>query len=88
MHVDNETPPATLKWSPTTLRYPILRFDSLTDMILHCRRQFQTPHVRTEYRSQNGDLMLVVCAAEQPVFEALVVHSEGSRTYLVELPVE
>jgi hypothetical protein len=69
-----------------TRRYPILRFDRLTDLIFHCQQRFQTPHVCTGFRTSDGELMLVVGPQEQPVFETPVLRMRDGRAYLVELP--
>jgi hypothetical protein len=69
-----------------TRRYPILRFDRLTDLIFHCQQRFQTTHVHTAIRPSDGELMLLVGTLEQPVFETPVLRVKDGRAYLVELP--
>lgn len=82
----NEPTPVSSRRPRNTVRYPLLRFANLTELIFHCRQRYQTAHVRTEYRAQSGALMLVVCPEGRQVFESLVVYMEGERAYLVEVP--
>lgn len=86
MHLMSDPIQLSLSHHRPTRRYPILRFDRLTDLIVHCQQRFQTFHVRTAIRASDGELMLLVGPHEQAVFETPVLRVKDGRAYLVELP--
>ncbi|MCP3670146.1 MAG: hypothetical protein GY814_06870 [Gammaproteobacteria bacterium] len=61
----------------------IHRFNSVTELIALCRTQF--PSAKASAANNSGDFILRVRGGGLR-FDSLIVHSEGSRCYLVMLP--
>lgn len=62
----------------------LCRFDSVTEMLAFCRRQYAATAARTSARA--GEFVLVVERADPSRFESLIVHFEGEGVYAVLLP--
>ena len=61
------------------------RFDSITALKAHCRREYATENV-TVASTEQGELRVRVVRSDGAQFDALVVHLEGEMLFLVRLP--
>lgn len=67
-------------------RFLRARFDSLWELIAHCRVVYSTDDVRTEFCPEDGDVLLLVFPGGYTAFESRITHLKKERVYLTKLP--
>jgi hypothetical protein len=81
---DGGAPTSSGKRRRRTTRGALLRFDSITQIVQHCRKRYDVEEV--QYGCETGELLLRLDLRSGDAFESLIVHFEGEGVYAVMLP--